>query len=59
MKGRTAEPWRELCAQAAEKQDRQKLMKLVADMTRMLEEKEQRLKKKGREQSNRFRLKAF
>lgn len=36
------ERWRQLCAQAAEEQDPQKLMELVKEISRLLEEKQQR-----------------
>jgi hypothetical protein len=38
------ERWLKLCEQAANEQDPQKLMHLVAEITRLLGEKEQRLK---------------
>jgi hypothetical protein len=37
------ERWLELCALAAEEQDAQKLMELVSEINRLLEEKERRL----------------
>ncbi|HJT70323.1 MAG TPA: hypothetical protein VJ731_09000 [Terriglobales bacterium] len=43
MKGETAERWRQLCEQAAVEQDPQELMKLISQITQMLDEKEQRL----------------
>jgi hypothetical protein len=43
MKGETAERWRQVCEQAAVEQDPQKLMQLISQITKMLEEKEQRL----------------
>ena len=43
MKGETRERWMELCAQAAVEQDPQRLMKLVAEINNILEEKERRL----------------
>ena len=38
------ERWRELCEQAAVEQDPEKLMELVAEITRLLDEKQKRLK---------------
>jgi len=38
------ERWRELCEQAAVEQDPKKLMVLVAEITRLLDEKQERLK---------------
>lgn len=35
--------WQELCAQAAVEQDSKKLLKLIAEITRLLEEKQKRL----------------
>jgi hypothetical protein len=44
MRGKTKELWEQFCEQAAVEQDPDKLIKLVAEINRMLEEKEQRLK---------------
>jgi len=44
MKGQKLEEWQRLCALAAEEQDRDKLLELVKEITRLLDEKEQRLK---------------
>jgi hypothetical protein len=52
MQGDTKERWRELCEQATVEQDTQKLMALIAEINRLLEEKEQRLKKKNEESSS-------
>lgn len=41
--------WMELCALAAEEQDSSKLLTLTQEITRLLEEKEQRLKGKCHE----------
>jgi hypothetical protein len=49
MQGKTKERWLELCEQATVEQDTQKLMALIAEINRLLEEKEQRLKKKHEE----------
>jgi hypothetical protein len=46
MKGETGERWRELCAKAAEEQDPHKLLELITEINRMLEEKENRLIRK-------------
>jgi hypothetical protein len=45
MQGPTRERWQELCAQAAEEQDPEKLLELVKEINRLLEEKEKRLAK--------------
>ena len=43
MKGPLKERWMNLCEQAAVEQDTQKLMVLIQEINRLLEEKEQRL----------------
>ena len=43
MKGETGELWKRLCAQAAEEQDSEKLLELVKEINRLLDEKEARL----------------
>ena len=45
MQGEKAERWRELCEQAAVEQEPLKLMQLVAEINRMLLEKEERLQR--------------
>jgi hypothetical protein len=45
MQGQTLERWQQLCALAAEEQDPGKLLEIVKEINRLLEEKEQRLKK--------------
>jgi hypothetical protein len=45
MKGERGERWRDLCSQAAEEQDPDRLMELVREINQLLEEKEQRLKR--------------
>jgi|GraSoi2013_100cm_1033763.scaffolds.fasta_scaffold569974_1 hypothetical protein len=45
MKGKTKDHWMELCEQAAVEQDSEKLMKLVNEINRMLDDKDQRLKR--------------
>jgi hypothetical protein len=47
MKGERGERWRQLCAQAAEEQDPDRLMELVREINKLLEEKEQRLKRES------------
>ncbi len=44
MQERVKERWLELCEQAAIEQNSEKLMVLVQEINRMLDEKEQRLK---------------
>ena len=43
MKGQAKEHWMHLCEMAANEQDPDKLMELVLEINRLLEEKEQRL----------------
>jgi hypothetical protein len=43
MKGETREAWEQYCAQAAVEQNPDKLLELVKEINRMLEEKEIRL----------------
>jgi hypothetical protein len=45
MEGKTGELWKELCAQAAIEQDSQKLLELVKEINRLLDEKQERLNK--------------
>ena len=45
MKGKTKDHWMELCEQAAVEQDSEKLLELINEIDRMLDEKEQRLKR--------------
>jgi hypothetical protein len=45
MKGETKEKWQKLCEQAAVEQDPNVLLQLVQEINRMLDEKEQRLKR--------------
>jgi len=40
MRGETGERWRKLCEQAAVEQDPRKLMELIHEIDRLLEEKE-------------------
>lgn len=46
MEGPVKERWKELCEQAAVEKDPQKLLALVAEINRLLEEKQNRLKAK-------------
>lgn len=43
VKGKVKEQWIQLCEEAAVEQDSERLMKLVTEITRMLDEKEERL----------------
>ncbi|HEY1800610.1 MAG TPA: hypothetical protein VGG46_06700 [Terriglobales bacterium] len=45
MDGKAKERWLELCEQAAVEQDRDKLLQLMREISRLLEEKEERLAK--------------
>jgi hypothetical protein len=47
MEGEKKERWLELCAQAAVEQDSGKLAALVAEITRLLREKEDRLRERN------------
>jgi len=53
MQGATAERWRELCAKATGEQDPDKLLELTQEITRLLDEKHERLsqQRKGEGQS--------
>jgi hypothetical protein len=44
LKGEKKEMWMQLCERAANEQDPEKLMELVKEINRLLEEKERRLK---------------
>jgi hypothetical protein len=46
VKGEYKEHWEKLCAEAAVEQDPKRLMELVQEINRMLDEKEQRLLRK-------------
>lgn len=48
MNGKTKETWVQLCEQAANEQDRERLIQLVKEIDRMLGEKEKRLVQKDR-----------
>jgi len=47
MKGEARERWMHLCEAAALEQDPEKLMELVSEINRLLEEKEKRLREKS------------
>lgn len=49
MQGKTKERWMILCEQAAQEQDPEKLMDLVQEITRLLDEKQQRLEHNRKE----------
>ena len=52
MKGEKLEQWRQLCELAAIEQDPERLIALVREINRLLEEKEQRLKPQQPTSSN-------
>ena len=52
MQGETKERWMELCEQAANEQDSQKLLKLAEEINRMLQAKEDRLHAEVAESKN-------
>jgi hypothetical protein len=43
MKGQTRERWQELCEQAANEQDPTKMLEIIKEINRLLDEKEHRL----------------
>ena len=45
MKGQTKENWMELCEQAASEQDPERLLQLINEINRMLDQKQERLKR--------------
>jgi hypothetical protein len=47
MQGEKKERWMNLCEQAVQEQDPEKLMLLVQEITRLLDEKQERLKERG------------
>jgi hypothetical protein len=49
LKGEKREIWMHLCEQAAVEQDPDKLMDLIKEINRLLEEKERRLKNDSKE----------
>ena len=52
MKGEKLEQWRQLCELAAVEQDPEKLLALVKEINRLLDEKEKRLREKPEESGN-------
>lgn len=52
MQGEKGDRWRKLCEQAAIEQDPQKLMQLVAEINRLLLDKEERLRQQQPEKAN-------
>jgi hypothetical protein len=44
MQGKAKEEWMQMCEQAAIEQDSEKLMALITEINRMLDEKDHRLK---------------
>lgn len=48
MKGQKKEEWMRLCEMAANEQDSEKLLALVKEINRLLEEKEARLKSQAK-----------
>jgi hypothetical protein len=46
------ERWRKLCAEAAVEQDHARLLKLIAEITELLGEKERRLQQEHQEKTN-------
>ena len=51
MEGEKLEKWQQLCAQAAKEQDSHRLMELVKEIVRLLEEKQERLRNNGNKRS--------
>ena len=51
MKGKTKEHWTQLCELAAAEKDPEKLLALVKEINRMLEEKENRLQQRLEEKA--------
>jgi hypothetical protein len=46
MQGKVKEDWMQLCEQVAIEQDTERMIELVRELNRMLDEKEQRLERK-------------
>ncbi len=44
MQGEEAERWRELCAAIAEEKDHERLLKMVEELNRLLEQRESRMR---------------
>ena len=53
MSGQTLEPWQQLCELAAREQDPDHLMELIHTINRLLDEKEQQLKRHERTSDDR------
>lgn len=51
MRGETGERWRKLCEEAAVEEDPERLLLLTREISQLLDEKEQRLKKAREEVS--------
>jgi hypothetical protein len=47
MQGPNLERWQELCRQAATEQDPKRLLELIAEINRLLQEKENRLREQA------------
>jgi len=54
MIGRNNERWRQLCEQASVEQDPEKLLNLVREINRLLDEKQARLKNTAEREINPF-----
>jgi hypothetical protein len=52
MQGHVKEHWMELCEKATVEQDSEKLMALVQQINRMLDDKEDRLRRKQKNEPN-------
>ena len=59
MKGEAKRHWTELCEQAANEQDPKKLMKLIAEITMLLREKETRLRNSADESKTELAIRPF
>ena len=53
MRGKTKELWEQFCEQAEVEQDPEKLVQLAKEINRMLEEKENRLKRRDEDANGR------
>jgi hypothetical protein len=49
VRGQIREQWQGLCAKAAEEQNPDRLLELIAEINRLLEDKEQRLQRRRAE----------
>lgn len=52
MKGETKEQWLKLCEAAAQEQDADKLLELVEEINRLLDEKQRRLRNEDDEKGS-------